>query len=68
MTVMRELVPELCNGCGLCIVACHGGGIISREGKIELVESDYCDFCTVCEAVCPRGAIRCYYIVVSAED
>ena len=65
--IERELVRELCNGCGLCIIACHGGGIIRREGRIELIETEACDFCSVCEAVCPYGAIKCYYVIVSGE-
>ncbi len=66
--IARELIHELCDGCGLCIVACHGGGIIRLEGEIKLVETENCDFCSVCEAVCPHGAIKCYFVIVPGED
>ena len=68
MTVMPELDLELCNGCGLCVIACHGGGIVTEEDKVRIVETENCDFCGVCEAVCPRCAIKCFYIIVLKED
>ena len=68
MAVMPELDVELCNGCGLCVAACHGGGIIFEEGKVRIVETESCDFCGVCEAVCPQDAIQCTYIIVLSKD
>ncbi len=68
MAVMPELCLELCNGCALCIAACHGGGIILEYGRASIVETANCDFCGVCEAVCPQGAIKCFYIIVPSED
>ena len=68
MTVMPELDPELCDGCSLCMVACHGGGIAQHKGKVRIIETENCDFCGVCEAVCPRFAITCAYYIVLSED
>ena len=68
MLVMPELDFELCNGCGLCVAACHGGGIVPEGGKVRIVETENCDFCGVCEAVCLHGAIKCSYIIVVSED
>ena len=69
MTVMPELDINLCDGCGLCVIACHGGGIVRAEGEVKIVETEKCDFCAVCEAVCPHQAIRCTYIIVlKSED
>lgn len=67
MIVMPELELELCDGCGLCIAACHGGGIVSEDGKVRIIETQNCDFCGVCEAVCPQGAIRCAYSIVMSQ-
>ena len=68
MKVMPELDPKLCDGCGLCLIACHGGGIILSGDKVKIVETENCDFCGVCEAVCPRYAIKCAYVIVLEED
>ena len=59
-----ELAPELCDGCGKCVAACHGEGIIQLEGKVKIMGAGNCDFCGVCEAVCSRGAIKCLYSII----
>jgi Fe-S-cluster-containing hydrogenase component 2 len=48
---------ELCNGCGLCVDACHEGAIVMENGKAKLVKDDYCDGLGDCLPVCPTGAI-----------
>ena len=46
-----------CNGCGLCVSACHEGAIRMRDGKAELVSDMYCDGLGDCLGECPTGAI-----------
>lgn len=48
---------ERCNGCGLCVDACHEGAIAMVDGKAELIRDDYCDGLGNCLPVCPTGAI-----------
>lgn len=48
---------EKCNGCGLCVNACHEGAIAMVDGKAELIRDDYCDGLGNCLPVCPTGAI-----------
>ncbi len=48
---------EKCNGCGLCIDACHEGAIQLVDGKAELVSDIYCDGLGDCLSECPRDAI-----------
>ena len=68
MAVMHELDLELCDGCGLCVAACHGEGIVVEKGKVRIVETEACDFCSVCEAVCPHHVIKCFYTIVPGEE
>jgi len=46
-----------CDGCGLCIQACHEGAIGIVDGKAKLLRDDYCDGLGNCLPVCPMGAI-----------
>lgn len=46
-----------CNGCGLCVSACHEGAIGLVNGKAHLMRDDYCDGLGDCLPACPTGAI-----------
>lgn len=46
-----------CDGCGLCVSACHEGAIALVEGKAALVRADMCDGLGDCLPACPRNAI-----------
>lgn len=48
---------EKCNGCGICVDACHEGAIQIVNGKAKLVSDSYCDGLGDCLAPCPTGAI-----------
>jgi ferredoxin len=47
-----------CNGCRLCISACHEGALQLIDGKARLVSESYCDGLGNCLPECPTGAIR----------
>lgn len=49
---------ELCNGCQLCVNACHEGAIQMVNGKAKLVSDHYCDGLGDCLPACPTGAIQ----------
>lgn len=53
-----KIDKERCNGCGLCVDACHEGAIGLVEGKAVLLRDDYCDGLGNCLPVCPMDAIH----------
>jgi len=58
--MLRKIIKideEKCNGCGLCVDACHEGAIVLIGDKARLVRDDYCDGLGNCLPVCPTGAI-----------
>ena len=46
-----------CNGCGLCVDACHEGAIALVDGKAKLLSESYCDGLGACLPHCPMDAI-----------
>ena len=49
---------ENCDGCGLCVPACHEGAIEIVDEKARLVEDKLCDGIGDCLGECPQGAIE----------
>ncbi|MBU3179863.1 ATP-binding protein [Clostridium psychrophilum] len=49
---------DKCNGCGLCISACHEGAIELANGIAKLVSDEYCDGLGDCLPQCPTDAIK----------
>ncbi len=52
-----KIDEQKCNGCALCVSACHEGAIGVVNGKAKLLREDYCDGLGNCLPVCPAGAI-----------
>ena len=52
-----QINQEKCNGCGLCVDACHEGAIGLVDGKAKLLRDDYCDGLGDCLPACPTNAI-----------
>lgn len=53
-----EIDEDKCDGCGLCIPACHEGAIEIVNGKARLVDDKFCDGIGDCLGECPRDAIK----------
>lgn len=67
MVHMPEIIRELCNGCGLCVLVCSCKGLVLIDNVVMVIETVECDYCAQCEAVCPTEAIRCPYEIVFEE-
>ncbi len=52
-----KIDEDKCDGCGLCVPACHEGALKIVDGKVRLVKESYCDALGDCLGECPRGAI-----------
>lgn len=52
-----KINEEKCNGCGLCVSACHEGALQLINGKARLISESYCDGLGDCLPECPTGAI-----------
>ena len=58
--MIRKIIKidqEKCNGCSLCVDACHEGAIGMVNGKAKLLRDDYCDGLGDCLPACPVDAI-----------
>ncbi len=53
-----KIDEEKCNGCGICITACHEGALQLIDGKAKLISESYCDGLGACLPECPTGAIK----------
>ncbi|MBB5336594.1 ATP-binding protein [Pectinatus brassicae] len=58
--MLRKIIKidkEKCNGCGICVDACHEGAIALINNKAELIHEHYCDGLGDCLPACPQNAI-----------
>ena len=58
--MIRKIIKideDKCNGCGLCVTACHEGAIGLVDGKAKLLREHYCDGLGDCLPACPMQAI-----------
>ena len=54
--MLRKIVyidEPKCNGCGICVAACHEGAMAIVDGKAKLLRDDYCDGLGNCLPACP---------------
>jgi MinD superfamily P-loop ATPase len=54
----------LCNGCGLCVAACHCNALVMQAGKAVVVQASACSYEGLCELICPVRAIARPFLIV----
>jgi MinD superfamily P-loop ATPase len=71
MTKIPEIDRDKCDGCGLCIEVCSCRVLVLVDDVVEVKERIGCQqcskWCTMCEMVCPVGAIQCPFEVITEE-
>lgn len=71
MQELRTIITideEKCDGCGLCVAACHEGALSLVDGKAKLMHEHYCDGLGDCLPACPTGAITFEKRMAQAYD
>ncbi len=58
------LYADKCNGCGICVTVCQPGIIVLGKDTVILKDNGNCDWCRLCEEVCPVQAIICAFSIV----
>jgi len=67
MKEMPVIDQEKCQGCGLCVDICTCGALVMDNNVVRMQEVSQCGWCTLCELVCPYGAISCPFEIVVEE-
>jgi len=64
--VSYYILPEKCEGCGICLRACPAEAIKGGKRMIHIIDQSKCIKCNVCLEVCPPRF--CAVAKVSAEE
>lgn len=72
MAQIPKIDREKCDGCGLCVTVCSCNILVIVDKVITVLEKEECGmchkWCTLCEDVCPTGAITCPIEIVIDES
>ena len=72
MGVIPIIDQAKCDRCGLCVSICACGALVMEDNAVKFVEVANCGrctkLCTMCELVCPTGAISCPYEIVLEDS
>jgi NADH-quinone oxidoreductase subunit F len=55
-----RVIPENCDGCTACIVACAYDAITGKKHEPHVIDNEKCERCGACVTACARDAIEIY--------
>ncbi len=58
---LPEIDLAACTRCGQCVAQCPTQAVEMRAVGPVIVRPQDCTYCTLCEDVCPVGAIACAF-------
>jgi len=64
MSDMPSIDRQKCDNCGLCVEVCGCHALVMVGGVLTIVHTENCHWCTICEAICPKGALTCPFDIV----
>jgi NADH:ubiquinone oxidoreductase subunit F (NADH-binding)/(2Fe-2S) ferredoxin/Pyruvate/2-oxoacid:ferredoxin oxidoreductase delta subunit len=56
--IRLTILPDLCNGCGVCLRECPVDAISGEPKELHGIDQELCTHCRICYDVCPTGAIE----------
>jgi len=56
---------QLCNGCGICVVACPAKALSMKDGKAFVSGAENCGYYGICESICPVQAISRPFLIIA---
>jgi ferredoxin len=64
---LPEIDQRACIVCGDCAAICPTAALGLRAGRMIFQKPALCTYCTLCEQICPRKAIRCEFTITTME-
>jgi len=58
--ISYSVIPELCNGCQVCLRNCPAGAISGAKQQVHRIDEALCTRCGMCKSVCKFEAIGLY--------
>ena len=62
--LMPEIDHDKCTGCDLCVRHCPHQALAMAGGRLVVSAPDNCDYCGICQDICPTTAINLVYEIV----